>query len=158
MTSMQNILECICKKFQSESIRVTNWEITVYQNKIYRSLMDTNHSDEYDEFAKDPEKLLEHLSTRFEQMLQILDDDENFCNRDIKSIKDRVQIIENKFLEKTQELRNKLEQFRLENEDLSQKNKDQFIKEVDDINDLFSKDRYQGFISNFFVYFSKFSI
>jgi len=103
--------------------------------------MDTN-TNEYDELIKDHEKLLQYLADRIEEMLRTLGDDEEFCNKDIDTTKQYVEIIEKKFNEKIQELKDKLEQIRIDNKNTSEQNKKQFDDRIQEVNDLFTNEKH----------------
>lgn len=114
--------------------------------------MDRN-TDEYEKLSKDPDKLLEYLADRIETMNRVLDDDESFCNKDIETSKRYIKTIEEKFLQQTQKLKDKLEQLRLENEQVSKENKEQYTREIENINELFSTNKYEGLLKSFIIYF-----
>jgi predicted phage tail protein len=123
------------------------------------SLMDSN-TTEYEELSKDPEKLLQHLSDRIEEISLTLDDDEDFCNKDIDASIKYVETIEKKFNEKIQELKGKLEQIRIENQKTSEQNKNQFSEQMETINELFTSGKHDEGLLKFFIsfFFVKFSI
>jgi len=107
--------------------------------------MDTN-TNEYEELLKDPERLFQYLSDRIDEMNRILNDDEEFCNKDIDATKHYVEIIEKKFNEKIQEFKTKLEQIRIDNKNISEQNKKQFEDRIQEINDLFTNGKQdEGF-------------
>jgi hypothetical protein len=115
--------------------------------------MDTN-TNEYEELIKDPEKLFQHLGDRIDEISRILDDDENFCKKDIDATEKYVKIIEEKFYKKIQELKNKLEEIRIENKKTSEQNKNQFNNEIQEINELFATGKHrEGLIKSFIIIF-----
>jgi IMP dehydrogenase/GMP reductase len=97
--------------------------------------------------ANDPEELIQYLSDRVEEIERALHDDEDFCNRDIDATYQAalryVQSLEEKFREKLQELKKKLDQVRDENLKTSKQNRKQFDEETDVINQLFSSGKHQ---------------
>ena len=103
--------------------------------------MDTN-KNQFDELLKDPKKLFEYLCGRIEDMSRTLNDDQNFCTKEIETTKQHIQIIEKNFYDKIQEIKTKLEQVHIENEKISEQNKTQFDKQMEDINQLYQDKRY----------------
>ncbi|CAF4014712.1 unnamed protein product [Rotaria sordida] len=100
--------------------------------------------DEYEQqLLSNPEKLVQHLSDRLDEIEQTLNDDENFCNQDIDSTINYIKIIEKKFYENIQKLKDKLENIRLKNKNLSEENKKQFQDQCNEINELFTSQNYE---------------
>ncbi|CAF3720848.1 unnamed protein product [Rotaria sp. Silwood1] len=111
--------------------------------------MDSNTNEYEQELLSYPEKLVEYLSEHIEIIERTLNDDEDFCNQDINSTLNYVEIIEKKFNEKIQTLKKQLEQIRLENKDRSEKNKKQFQEKFTEINDLFIAQNYVQALNKF---------
>jgi hypothetical protein len=102
--------------------------------------MDSNINEE--ELLKDPKKLLTHVSERIDEMQQILNDDKDFCDKDISVTIQNLRRIEKKFEEKIQEFRDKLEQVRQDNENRLENNQKQFNNELQEIRQLYSSEKY----------------
>ncbi|CAF0937122.1 unnamed protein product [Rotaria sordida] len=107
------------------------------------SLMDSKIDEYEQQLLSNPEKLVQHLSDRLDEIEQTLNDDENFCNQDIDSTINYIKIIEKKFYENIQNLKDKLENIRLKNKNLSEENKKQFLDQCNEINELFTSQNYE---------------
>ena len=68
-----------------------------------------SNTDEFEELVKDPERLYEHLADQINEISRILNDDEDFCNKDIDATTQYMKTMEKKMIEKFRELENKLE-------------------------------------------------
>lgn len=89
------------------------------------------------------ENFFAHLHDRLEYFEHTLDDDENFCNKEIDSTYKYIENIEKKFNEKVQAVKAQLEEIRLQNKKASKGNKDQFDKDWTKINDLYTSQKYE---------------
>lgn len=99
------------------------------------------------ELTNNSEELIKILGDRIEEIERILTDDEDFCNKDLDATYQAalkyIKSLEEKFHEKLNELKIKLDQIREENLRTSKQNKKQFDDEIDDINQLFSSGKHQ---------------
>jgi hypothetical protein len=136
---------------------VTNWEKR-QSNVFFKlfwfyttvSLMDSN-IDEND-LLSNPDKLCTHLGDCIEEIGQTLDEEEDFCNKDIDSTILYIQKMERKFHEKTEKLKAELEKIRLENKATSEKNKNKHHTETEEINASFiSGKHYEGLLNDFIL-------
>jgi len=99
-------------------------------------------TDEFEELGKDPDRLREYLSEHIDEISRTLNDDEDFCNRDIDATIEYVKNMKGKFIEKFQEFENKLEEIRRDNQKTSEDNKKKFHNEIHEINGLFESEKY----------------
>jgi hypothetical protein len=99
------------------------------------------------ELEKDSEGLIEILGDRIEEIERTLHDDEDFCNKDIDATYQAalkyIQSFEESLNEKFNELKDKLDETREENVNISKQNKKQFDEEIEEINQLFSSGKHQ---------------
>lgn len=99
------------------------------------------------ELTNDTEQLIKFLGDRIEEIERTLSDDEEFCNKDIdatyQAAENYLKKFQDKFREKLNELKIKLDQIREENINTSQKNKKQFDDDVEEVNQLFSSGKHQ---------------
>jgi hypothetical protein len=99
------------------------------------------------ELTNDSEELIKILGDRIEEIEHTLNDDEDFCNKDIDATYQTslkfLNTFEIKFNEKLNELKIKLDQIREENINTSKQNQKQFDDEIEVINQLFSSGKHQ---------------
>ncbi|CAF3328823.1 unnamed protein product [Rotaria socialis] len=95
-----------------------------------------------DQHLSDPQKLEAYLQERIQQIEETLDDDENFCNREIDATNKYIEKTEKKFHEKIHELKAKLEDIRVKNKKTSEENKAQFNNDITEVIDLFRANNY----------------
>jgi hypothetical protein len=115
--------------------------------------MDSISAEYEKELLEDSDKLLEYLGDRIDQITQILNDDETFCDKDIDATIKHIETIEDKFHKKTEELKDKLKEMRIKNVETSENNKKQFDDELEKINDLFSKGRRHEGLFEYLTFF-----
>lgn len=110
-------------------------------------------ADEFKEYADDPQKLRDSLRDTTEEMFQALNDDEDFCGKDIDSTIQYVQTMQKKFIKKFQDLQKKLEELRTENMTVSEENRQRLDKEITEINGLLDAGKEQeGLLENLLFY------
>jgi len=111
------------------------------------------------ELTNDSEELIKILGDRIEEIEHILNDDEDFCNKDIDATYQTalkfLKTFEIKFNEKLNELKIKLDQIREENINISKQNQKQFDDEIEIINQLFSSGKHQEGLVCLFFFSSK---
>lgn len=97
--------------------------------------------------SNNPTELLEILSDQIEQIEHHLLDDEDFCNKDLDATYQTavkyVQKLQNKFGEKLNELKTKIDRLRENNRNVCKENKKQFEDQIEEINQLFTSGQYQ---------------
>ena len=98
-------------------------------------------------FSDNFEEIIQNLGDRIEDIERTLNEDEDFCNKDIDATYQAalkyLKTFEIKFNEKLIELKIKLDRIRDENLQTSKQNKQQFDEEIDEINQLFSSGKHQ---------------
>ena len=97
------------------------------------------------------DELIQILGNRIEEIERILDEDEDFCNRDIdetyRTGQNYLKSFEGKIHRQLTNLKAKLDQIREENINVSKQNKKQFDEEIEEVNQLFLSGKYQeGFL------------
>ena len=107
---------------------------------FYMSLM---ASDEFEEYVKDPKKLSQFLHDHIEEMGRALDDDEEFCKKDIDSTMQYLKEMEKKFVQKFREMEKKLDDLRKENEEKSEENRQILYRHNDEIQHLTDAKKYE---------------
>jgi len=99
------------------------------------------------ELTNNYEELIKILGDRTEEIERTLSEDEDFCNKDIDETYQAaikfIKSIQTKFDEKLNELKDKLDQIRKENINVSKQNQKQFDDEIDEVNELFSSGKHQ---------------
>jgi hypothetical protein len=99
------------------------------------------------ELTNNYEELIKILGDRTEEIERTLSEDEDFCNKDIDETYQAavkfIKSIQTKFDEKLNELKDKLDQIRKENINISKQNQKQFDDEIDEVNELFSSGKHQ---------------
>ncbi|CAM4886561.1 unnamed protein product [Rotaria socialis] len=99
------------------------------------------------EMTNNSEQIIQVLGDRIEEIERTLDEDEDFCNKDIdatyQAAVNYLKSFEEKFNEKLNELKIKLEKIREENIDVSKQNKKQFDDEIEIVNEIFSSGKHQ---------------
>ncbi|CAF2647438.1 unnamed protein product [Rotaria sp. Silwood2] len=112
------------------------------------------------ELTNDSEHLIQILGDRIEELERTLHDDEEFCNKDIDATYQAglnyLKNFQEKFHEKLNELKIKLERIREENLQISKQNKQQFDDEIEEINQLFSSGKHQEAVEKFRDYEKRF--
>ncbi|CAF0907236.1 unnamed protein product [Rotaria sordida] len=112
------------------------------------------------ELTNESEELIQTLGNRIEEIERTLYDDEDFCNKDIDATYQAglnyLKNFQEKFHEKLNELKIKLEQIREENLQISKQNKKQFDDELEIINQLFSSGKHQEAVEKFQDYEKRF--
>ena len=86
----------------------------------------------------DPQEILMHLAGRSGDIERMLDDDEDFCNKEIDAQLKHMDRIDEKWREKVRERRKQLEQVKETNRTASGENKKHYDDEMEAINELFS--------------------
>jgi hypothetical protein len=108
------------------------------------------------ELPNDSEELIKFLGDRIEEIERILNEDEDFCNKDIDATYQAalkyLKSFEIKFHEKLNELKDKLDRIREENIKTSKQNKQQFDDEIEEINHLFSSGKHQEGLKDLFLF------
>ncbi|CAF2148630.1 unnamed protein product [Rotaria magnacalcarata] len=100
-------------------------------------------------FLSDPQKLVEYLGTSIQEIQETLDDDENFCNREIDATNKYIEKVEKKFHEKIRELKAKLEDIRVKNKKTSEENKEQFYNYFTEVDSLLNAKNYDQALKKF---------
>jgi hypothetical protein len=119
--------------------------------------MDSNGNVTEQQFLNDSKKLFQHLREHIDDIKQSLNDDRDFCEKEIEATNQYIKRIEEKFLKKTQEYKDKIEQIRQENETTSATNQKQFYDQIQEINQLFSVEKYhEGLLKSSFLTFNFF--
>ncbi|CAF1142378.1 unnamed protein product [Adineta ricciae] len=99
------------------------------------------------ETANIAEDLMPYLVSRIEEIEHVLQEDEDFCNKDIKDTYQAaikyVKTVEMKFHAKLNELKQKLDRITEENRKTSKKNKKKLDEETDLIDQLFLSGKYE---------------
>ena len=86
----------------------------------------------------DPRELLMHFAGRSGDIERTLDDDEEFCSKEIDAQLKHMDRIDEKWRKKVQERREQLAQLKEANQKASEENKKQYDDEMEAINELFS--------------------
>lgn len=104
--------------------------------------------------SNNPDELFRTLSDRIEEIEHLLLDDEDFCNKDLDATYQTavkyVQKLQNKFGEKLNELKTKIDRLREENRNVCKENKKRFEDQIEEINQLFSSGQHQQGLQIFF--------
>ena len=99
------------------------------------------------ETANVAEDIMQYLASRIEEIERVLQEDEDFCNKDINDTYQAaikyVKTVEMKFQKKLNELRQKLDRITEENLKMSEKNKKKLDEESNLIDQLFSSGKYE---------------
>ncbi|CAF0754902.1 unnamed protein product [Adineta ricciae] len=99
------------------------------------------------ETADVAEDLMQYLASRIEEIERVLQEDEDFCNKDINDTYQAaikyVKTVGMKFQEKLNELKQKLDRITEENLKMSKKNKKKLDEESDLIDQLFLSGKYE---------------
>lgn len=106
-----------------------------------------------DEFQRLEEsgQLVAYLGTEFDTLDRTLDDDRHFCEKEIDSTRVHLKKLEEKFHQKTRQIRERLDQLQIINEEVYQKNKQEYERETEMINELiYSHMRREGASTEFF--------
>ena len=97
----------------------------------------------------DPKELFNYLQNQINEYDEALKDDEEFCSKDIDATFEYLKNIEEKFQKKIHEYRIKLEQLRIQNRQVSQRNRDEFVTQKQMIRQFYDNQKYsQGLILN----------
>jgi len=97
----------------------------------------------------DPKELFNYLQNQINEYDEALKDDEEFCSKDIDATFEYLKNIEQKFQKKIHEYRIKLEQLRIQNRQVSQRNRDEFVTQKQMIRQFYDNQKYsQGLILN----------
>lgn len=105
--------------------------------------MDSNNSENVRELLSDPSRLVTYLRRRKEEIEETLNDDEEFCDKDIDASIDYIEDIEKKFNEKIIKVKKKLQNIRLKNKDTSEKNKKKFDTSFTELQELIAANKYE---------------
>lgn len=100
-------------------------------------------SDDFEQYAKDPRRLSNDLRDQMEDMCRVIDDDEEFCKKDIDSTMQYLKEMEKKFVEKFRDMEAKLDELRKENEFKSEENRTLLQQHQDDIQQLIEANRHR---------------
>ena len=95
----------------------------------------------YRQFAN-PEALRQHLGDQIDEFERILNDDQQFCDKEIQATRDYLQQIEEKLRKKIDYYRGRLNQLEETNQETYKRSTDQFDKEIEIVNEAFSSGQH----------------
>jgi anthranilate/para-aminobenzoate synthase component I len=92
-----------------------------------------------------PEAIRQYLCDQIDEFERIINDDAQFCEKEIQATKDFLQHIEEKLRKKINQCRDQLNKFQEENQHTHQSNTEEYEKEIERVNEAFSSgEHYDG--------------
>lgn len=95
----------------------------------------------YRQFAN-PEALRQYLGDQIDEFERTLNDDAQFCDKEIQATRDYLQQIDDKLRKKIDDYRGQLNQLQEKNQETHQRSTDQFDKEIEMVNEAFSSGQH----------------